>query len=329
MSPMDRRKFIKDMAIALAGTTAGLTANSCSLIKAGYISGEGDVDHEHTLKTFQQKSRDISTSPDMQRVEDYLESRDINRYMLKDSIISLMALSTFGDLKDRDQKHPAMQKMVSDSIPLMDRAIMSTITFLEGLSEKERTDIQATMNDHPEILTTFQVEFDKSARENDISPSSLDHFNALFNKSVWRLEQQDPSVFIDELTTLTDKTLDKATVTPNERRKLARNEGQPPPSMFNYQEQPTDSTGIKPSPEDLIRIQQYERWKKVAENGGNTLLWGLVQFGLGWALAASSDDWLEGIGAIGLFVGMTGGAIIAIVGIIMAIVGTVNMNKYE
>ena len=329
MNAMDRRKFIKDMAIALAGTTAGLTANSCSLIRAGYSKDGSDSNPEDTLRRFQKKSKGISDSKDMPGVERYLQDHNVSQYMIKDAIISLMAISTFGNLEAVDQKHPAMQKMVRDTLPLMDRAIMSTTSFLESLSGEERKEIQTTMVEHPEILTTFQVEFDKSARNNDIAHSSIDHFNSLFNKATWRIEHQDPSVLIDELVTLSDKSAQKSSVAPEERRKLGSDQELSSFNMMAMQDAPADSTQPQPSPEELYRIEQYERWKKVNERGGHAALWGLVQFGLGALLMSTADDPFEGLGGLGLFVGMTGGAIITIVGIIMAIVGSVNMSRYD
>ena len=329
MNAMDRRKFIKDMTLALAGTTAGLTINSCSLIRAGYGDNKGTVNHKKTLHEFRQRAKEISDSPELENIEKYLSSRNVNRFMVKDAIISLMAVGTFGGMSEEDRKHPEIQEMINEAAPIMDRTIISSANYLEQLSEDERGDIQMTMLDHPEILTTFQVEFDKAGRRNEIQPDNLDHFNALFNKCVWRMENQDSSAFIDELITVTDKSFKKVDIQTSERQELGKDDEQPTPVELSTQKTASDSTQVQLSPAELYRFEQYERWKKVQARGGNAMIWGIVQFGVGWALASSSHDALEGIGALGLFVGMTGGAIIALVGIIMAMVGTARMAEYD
>ncbi len=327
MNTLDRRKFIKDMTLALAGSTAGLTIGSCSLIRAGYREFNDTVYHDKILKAFQKQTKTISESRSMQRIEEYLQKRKSDPYMIKGSIISLMAVGTFGDLPEEDRKHPAMQQMITDSLPVMDRAVLSSATYLEQLSAEEREGIQETIKEHPEILTAFQVEFDKAARKNDIPASRLDHFNALFNKCVWRLENQDPSDFIDELVTLTDKSFQKVKVTPDQRREWGSAGTKVESSGTSFQAQPADS--LQSTPADIYRMREYERWKEYTRRGNNAVIWGIAQFGIGYLLASSSDDALEGIGALGLFVGMTGGAIIVIVGIIMSLVGTVKMSQYD
>lgn len=329
MNAMNRRQFIKDMTLALAGTTAGLTVNSCSLIQAGYGEGRTGVDHERILHEFRQRSQEIRDSPGMHEVEKYLSSHSVNRHLIQDAIISLMAVGTFGGLKEKDRQHPAIQEMITEAMPVMDRTVMSSATYLEQLSEHERADIQSTMKENPEILKAFQVEFDKAGRERKIQPDNLDHFNALFNKCVWRLENQDASTFIDELVAMTDKSYEKLDVHPGDRRVLASFEQETMQTALSDSTQTMDSTKVELSQAEKYRIEQYERWEKVQRNGGNAVMWGITQFALGTLLAFSTDNALEGIGAIGLFVGMTGGAIITIVGIIMALVGTAQMARYD
>ncbi len=335
MGNIDRRDFIKKMAITLAGSTAGLTVSSCSLIKSGYRQMQPDIDHIAILTDFREKTDSIFQDPGFKFVEDYLHERQCHPFMIQDSIISLNAVGTFGDLPEEDRKHPAIQQMMQEAAPVIDRATLSTTTYLEQLSTKERLDIQRTMKEYPEILSTFQVEFDTAARQNNIAPSRIDHFNALFNKCVWRLENQDPSLVFDELVTMADKVCIEHDISPEKRRELVAELNPLKYHDLAYNTKNRDIAGaydyglsemLVQAPRDTsasYRAEQYERWLEVQKRGLTMILWGLLQFGAGLILLNTPLAWL------GVTLGMTGGALIAIYGLISAIVGTILMSLYD
>jgi hypothetical protein len=341
MNSIDRRDFLKKLAITLAGSTASLTFSSCSLIKAGYRQMKPGIDHNAILTDYKEKFKLISQDHSLKLVEDYLQQRQCNPFMVQDSILSLNAVATFGDLPEEDRKHPAIQQMMRDASPVVDRSTLSTATYLEQLSIRERLDIQNTMHEHPEILSTFQVEFDVAARKNNIPPSRLDHFNALFNKCVWRLENQDPSLIIDEIVAMTDKTCAEYSISPEKRRELVAELNSPEYYDLAYSAANTDISEIyDPGLSEMLvqvpadtsvsyRAEQYQKWLKVRDKGASWVLWGIVQFGVGTALLYGFGNSVEILAALGLFVGMTGGALIAITGLIMAIVGAIGAAIYD
>jgi hypothetical protein len=341
MSTIDRRDFIKKLAITLAGSTAGLTLGSCSLVKSGYRQMKPGIDHPAILAAYREQCKSIYQAPGFRLIEDYLHQSQCHPFMIQDSIISLNAVGTFGDLAQEDRKHPAIQEMMQEAIPVMDRATLSTATFLERLSTQERLDIQKTMNEHQDILSTFQVEFDIAGRKHNISPSRMDHFNSLYNKCRWRLEKQDPSLVIDELITMTDKACMEYSITPEQRRELVAELSIPEYYQLAYGDFNTDISEVSalefnemlvPMPVDTsaaYRAEQYEKYLKLQKKGVSTLTWGIIQFGVGTLIVRTSDGSLEGIGGFGITVGMTGGAIIAIVGLLMALIGTLGVHAYE
>jgi hypothetical protein len=333
MNYIDRRTFMKNLAATLVASTAGLTLNSCGTTRAGYKPLYGEIDHDEVLASFREQSRQISKAPNLGIMEEYFRSKKCNPYLIQDSIISLLAVGTFGDLPKKDREHPAAQQIIRDAHPAMDRAVLSATTFLESLSQKERIEIQETLKTHPEIIRTFQLEFDAAARQKKVAPNRLDHFNSIFNKCAWQLENQDPSLLIDKIVTMTDKTCKDCQITPEQRRAIVADLSCMDcyDIAFAGEGLGTESTMGKPAENDsleLMRAIKYRSAKKVRNTGAGMILFGLIQFGLGLLIATNSDMNAAAF-FLGAVIGATGGAIVVIAGIITALVGAIKMSQYR
>jgi hypothetical protein len=205
----------------------------------------------------------------------------------------------------------------------MDRAILCTTTYLENLTPEDRLKIQKAMKEHPEILKTFQVEFDAAARKQNIPSNRLDHFNAMFNQCAWRLENQDPSMLIDDVVTMTDKACREFCITPEDRKRIAAE--QCVVSNIDNKQFNRNMKANKSNNTDSSENKRYEKMKRRSTIGLRMMGIGLVQAGLGTLLALDWNNPTEFW--IGATLGWTAGGIIFLIGMIMAISGGIGMAK--
>jgi hypothetical protein len=339
MNSLYRREFLKHVASTLAISTAGLTFESCSTIRAAYRQSQGDVDIDEIMACLKKQTESIAEDEGLRYAEDYYRECGCNPYILQDSLISLLAAGTFGDLPEKQRQHPRVQQMLWDRAPVMNRAVLCTATYLENLTPEERLKIQKALKEHPEILKTFQVEFDAAARRQNVPSNRLDHFSAIFNQCAWRLENQDPSLLIDNLVAITDKVGQQCCITPEERRRVALK--QSTASCFDFSSMDKNVKGninpynvsidnheelkqAKSNSSNKHKFTPYEVAKKRMQTGLKIMGYSLIPLGLGAILVFSGNFDAAMIGA---FLGLTPGAVIFLVGMIVAIVGAAGMGK--
>jgi hypothetical protein len=329
MIPIDRRQFVRNLATALAAASAGATLESCAAVQAGYRRSPRQANMKAVLARLDEISDTIGRDEGLRFVEDFYRERGVSPDLLKDSLISLLTIGVFGDLCESDRNHPDMQQRLRLAGPAMDRAVFGTATLLEGLTCEERLTVQRVLKKHPEILGTFQVEFDSAAQANSVPSIRLRHFNALFNKCAWRVEKQGLAVVTDDVIAAVDKVATKEGVSPDDRRRLAR--------QWGY----TDAyTGTNPlrgaasrqlsgdSPPEItgqaLQSDQYlEKGRRRVRTGLTLMGIGLVDFGIGTAFVLyDGNTW-----PVSATLGMTGGGILFVTGIIVALVGAANLRK--
>jgi hypothetical protein len=325
MKNLERREFLKNLASTLAVSTAGLTFQSCSTIRGAYRQRQGGEDVDEILACLKEHNKIIAENEGLRFAEDFYRECGCNPHLLQDSLVSLLDVGTFGDLSEKQRQHPDVQQMLWDAAPVMDRAILCTTTYLENLTPEDRLKIQKAMKEHPEILKTFQVEFDAAARKQNIPSNRLDHFNAMFNQCAWRLENQDPSMLIDDVVTMTDKACREFCITPEDRKRIAAEQCEV--SNIDNKQFNRNMKANKSNNTDSSENKRYKKMKRRRNIGLKMMGIGLVQAGLGTALVVLSDDVGGGGFWIGATLGWTAGGIIFLIGMIMAISGGIGMAK--
>ncbi len=222
MDRINRRRFVKNLASVMATMTTGAGLQSCSTVRASYKRSKKQVDVPFVLTRLDSINKKIANDEKLNLASDMYQQSGCSPYLLQESLISLLTVGAFGDLPKGDRQHPAMQKRMYETAPLMGRSVLGMATFLENLSPRERRRVQKSLRKNPETMRSFQAEFDAAGRREHVPSVRLDHFNALLNQCSWRLEKQDPSLLIDEIVKSVDKTGMQYGISPEDRRMMSQ-----------------------------------------------------------------------------------------------------------
>jgi len=342
MKPIDRRAFINTLAATLAAGYAGAVTESCTALRGGYKGGKnGSRGPAEALARLDRNCRALRRNQTLRKAESVYRKAGCNTDLLPDALETLLVVGMFGDLGEKERMDPRVQKRVQDAMPVMTDAFMGMATYMESLKPSERALVRQTLNEHPEIMSGFQVQFDAASRDHDVPSERMEHFHSLFNQCAWRLKNQDPSSLIDECVAMVDKEGERNGISPALRRSMAAAGGFCRSALSGadfagvgddqrlaYAEDLNDSTIATDADNQiaLFRLQQRGKAKKRIKTGAALMGLGAV------ALAAGIFVGAEYVNNQAVFIptvlfGCVGGAACLIVGLIMIITGIINMHQ--
>jgi hypothetical protein len=342
MKPIDRRAFINTLAATLAAGYAGAVTESCTALRGGYKVGKtGSRDPAAALARLDRNCRALRRNQTLRKAESVYRKSGCNTDLLPDALETLLVVGMFGDLGEKERMDPRVRKRVQSAMPVMTDAFLGMATYMESLGPHERALVRQTLNEQPEIMSEFQVQFDAASREHDVPQERLEHFHSLFNQCAWRLKNQDPSSLIDECVALVDKEGERHGISPALRRSMVATGGFSKSTIFGadyagadddqrlaFAGALNDSTVASDAdnPRVLLQSQQHEKGKRQLGTGAALMGLGAVALTAG-IIIGGREYGNDAAFTPAVVFGCVGGAICLIVGLILIIIGAVNLHR--
>jgi len=218
---MDRRKFIERLSVSLAAASAA-TLQSCSSTGGKYLRSSRNVNVQHLLNRIDEVNSQIASDELFDVPSRYCADHGCSPLLFRETIQALLLVGVFGDLSREDQMNPFMQNRIRESAGLFDRTALGMATFLENLGKEQRDAVRRQLLQNPEMIQSFQTAFDKEARKNHVPFQRLQHFHTVWNRVSASLKRRNNTTIIDEYIEKVDKVALQNGITPELRRKLAK-----------------------------------------------------------------------------------------------------------
>ncbi len=210
--------------------------------------------------------------------------------MLRTSLQTLFLTGMVADLPLETQIKPEVQQRVHAAIPTMDEATDRTLAFLRSRTPADLQKVQTILQDRTVGARIGEL-LDQRAAEAGLSEWRRSHTRAMFEQAEWRLRTQPPASMVTELVEKVERVTESDLVGESRARQLAARLGE---EAFWQQ-----------ANEDL-RQRRLSR-------GARLMGYGVLTFAVGGGIVAAGA--FEGV-----FV-MTVGAVLFLVGIVIALVG--------
>ncbi len=210
--------------------------------------------------------------------------------MLRTSLQSLFLTGMVADLPLEAQIKPEIQQRIERAGPIFDEATDRTMAYLKSQTQEDLARIQSRLQ-NPAVGEMIVNMLDERAEEAGISDWRRAHTRAIFKETEWRLRTQPPSLLVNEYVEKIERLTASDVLREVRTRDLAARAGE---EAFWQQ--------------TTANLHQQTG----AGRGSKVMGYGVVTFAVGALIVAAGEFG-------GVFI-MTAGAVIFIVGIIMALV---------
>jgi uncharacterized membrane protein YgdD (TMEM256/DUF423 family) len=241
-----------------------------------------------------------------------IEARDaLFRRMLR----SLYFTQTFRDLPEESQLHPEMQDRMWQHIDEVDGTVSDVTTMLAEFDDDQREAVRRTLKRRPELAMKIAEVIDDQAALAGVSRRRRVQLRSMMAHTSFRLKNAAPGVVIDEY-------LEKV------RRAQAQSGTQAEFAVRMAQQ--AGSSSLWQGPSHAVRVASTQAGAAAvgptpeppAKPGRGTMKTGGILLGIGLATFAGSAIFVA-LGAFPFVIGMTVGAILFAVGLVVLIVGAI------
>lgn len=211
--------------------------------------------------------------------------------LIRATVQSLFVTGMLGDLPLQQQLDPRLQERVERALPIFDEAVDGMEAFLESRTDDDFRETQARLRE-PGVSERLIKGLVAEAENTGVSPQRTRQLREMLEHVTWRLAQQPPALivreYLDKSRRMGEDDLEGAA----RQAALAARLGQAAPEPA--------------PPQEDRRVARRKR-------GARLMGIGVITFGLSGALVA--------LGAFPAVFGMTVGAVMTLVGLIMYLTG--------
>jgi hypothetical protein len=319
---MKRRGFLKGSIGTLA---AGATSNAAlGDIIAPNWANVSPPEMDHFLTDLDSAMDRIENEPNGGRYVTKLLNHtpnDQEALLFRKSMRSLLLVGNFGDLSIQGQVHPGVQRRLNYSAPEIDSALQEIVNELKSLSPEDIADIKLALsrdrNLGEQVLEAIHLE-----SKNIGVPARRRHQLRVMGKRILRRLKHSPGLLIDEYVgkyeKLTAPTESGQDMRPSDRiretRILEAKEAALRWEKMHLKETPIEYNRLQDDTDD--REEKYrKRWRALGIGAIITATGALLI-----AITGGLDDDSEGLGGVGVVLGVTVGPTLMLIGLIIGIV---------
>jgi hypothetical protein len=238
------------------------------------------------------------------------------------SLRSLYLSQTFRDLPPESQQHPELQALMRRELPEMDRSVLDMTELLERLSPAEREAARAELKRRPDLGVQIAEAVDEQAAGAGVSVNRRRQLRSMLTQASFRLRHHAPGVLIDEYTNKVRRSL----ASESSARALTLNvAAQATADLYFAQTGAAAEPAAQPTAASRLGkartpAQPPPPAPSGAHPGTGTLVTGAWMLGIGLVTFGVSTLLVSAGAGIFLF-GMTVGALMFAIGLIVVIVG--------
>ncbi len=337
---MERRGFIKTGLVALAGGA------SAPLAIGEIIAPPGESINQIEMENFMRamdESMDLISSSGGYYLKKLLPKAptENEQNYFRSSLRSLLLIGNFGDLPVKGQVHPWMQKRMIYSAPEITDTVSNSLDILRNMPDKAKEDIRCALNENPELGDCILESLDLDAKSIGV-PSGRRRQMRVMGKRIIRRLSHSPEMFIDEYVRKAEKLM-AANSSDEDLERLVKsqigeeeystrlNEAEIAALRWRELDIPDSPVGYNPVGTIQENNKPPDEEIDLRKRKGLRLLGiGAILTAVGWLIIAlSSELAFEGIGALGVVLGITIGPILILSAIIILITQSVKSGKSE
>lgn len=201
---MERRDFIVRSASVVGGALGFGLLGGCATT-GGVRFRDGGPDINGYLAGLDTQVARIHATRIGPQIIKHLKKQQLPESFLQDNLASLLVVGAFRDLPPSLQAEPQMQARIQQETPGIGRQVLMMASHLDGLSDEERSSIQQYVQEQPDVLDLMREGMVGNASVHGLDSRRVSQFSRMLTDVHWRLQQQDPSLLIDETVDRTDK----------------------------------------------------------------------------------------------------------------------------
>jgi hypothetical protein len=256
-----------------------------------------------------------------------LEPREVAfRKMLR----SLYLTQTFRDLPEESQLHPQVQAHMQSHIGEVNETVFGVTEMLEKLSDDERNAARDLLKRAPELGMKISEVVDEQAALARVSAKRRVQLRSMMTQTSFRLRHQPPAQLIDEYVHKAHKAMEQGGARTEALMRLTANAS----SSAFWAQQAQLSRGTAPAGSASGSASEPASASPTSVNepptapataphaGSGTIKTGAILLGIGVITFLGSTA-LVALGAVPFVVGMTVGAVLFAIGLVMIIVGAI------
>jgi len=328
---IDRRDFLRVGAAAGISGLVGASGVSCTAFPGQKLFDPGIDPSLPDMKTY------LSTvDRGMDHISNWNLSRDFaipdasfeyqNR-LAKASLRSLYLTAMFSDLPETGQMHPGMQHRMWQEVPEMDHAVFSTISYLDGLSAEERSELQRVLRDRQNPGMMIAEKIDEEAAILGLSKKRRLQTRSIFTQANFRLRKQSPDLIISEYVGKVQKMDEQCGSVAETQRHIAARMGRK--QFFEKQQRLIAMAQEWERQAGNVDDADNELYMKTGDSKSRSSYTGLYIMGLGLVVGIVGALIASGGSDGGVFV-VTAGVMLLVVGLITAIVqASISASKHS
>ena len=330
---MKRRGFIKTGLVTVAAGASG-----CTTFKEIIVPISENISQSEMANFI--KEMDESMDRIFNAGGNYIKSlvsqtpTEDEQNFFRSSLRSLLLVGNFGSLSIQGQVHPWMQKRMYYTAPDINYSITTAIDILKNMSEETKEDISSVLNDDPVLGERILETLDLEAQAVGVPRSRRRQMRVIGTRIVRRLKHS-PDMLINEYVSKAEKLIKVG----NSEKDLEgllksqmgehnflnkRNVAENAAIQWNNMNLPYNPVGYSP-----IKTVQTE--KGTSQKKSESKIKGLKLLGIGgistvvgWLIIAiAGGAAMEGIGVIGLILGVTVGPILIIIALLAILISAI------
>ena len=248
--------------------------------------------------------------------------------LFRKTVRSLLLSGSFHDLSEEDRMHPGMQSRMLGSLAEMDEAMLGMNDMLAELTPTEHADLAESLRADPELGMRVVEVLDTEAGKAGVPFARRLHLRNIAVQACARLKQS-PSLFISEYNTKVEKIAARSGSVEQTQRELVSRLGEQ--AFWAYRDRLTEASRRwdvalgNGSASDFPPSFEPPRVTQGPRRGTISVIVGASLLGLGAIITITGSILLASSGGsgIGVAIGVTVGASLALGGLITLIVGLV------
>lgn len=334
---MKRRGFIKT-------SLATMTACASSNLAFGEMvipMGENVTPDEMEIFT---RDMDLGMENISHSVGNYLKKlfpqtpTETEQNFFRSGFRSLLLVGNFGSLPVKGQVHPWMQKRMMYSAPEVNFTVTTSCDILRNLSDESKEDIRTALMDDPDLGDQILDALELEARSIGVPSARRRQMKVMGSRIIRRL-RHSPEMFIDEYLKKTEKMLlagnsDEAmehllkTQVGEAEYLTLKNTAENAALEWNQLDIPDLPVGYKPVITEQDEKSTGENSDLKKRKGLRLLGIGAIVTAVGWLIIAiAGGSALEGVGALGIVLGVTLGPILILIALIILLIKAIKSGK--
>jgi hypothetical protein len=159
---------------------------------------------------------------------------DADRELSRTSLRTLYTSALFRSLPEEAQLHPAMQERMVAHLPEMDDAVFGMSDRMSGVPPEQRDEIRSRLQRNPRIPEQMSEGIDRGMAKLHMPIGRRFQMRSLFAQVGWRMQNQSPSIVIDEYVHKVTKATAQIGSQAELQRRIAAQMGQE--SYWRYQD---------------------------------------------------------------------------------------------